>query len=187
MTHSEELAKYLLEHKERLDLGAFCNWAKRVGHPVRIKSVGSKGALKINLCKQGGWEDPSAWLSNYQTECTERWKTELKRLRNVLPPEEITQVLSSQGLVDERVVQEGKSYQGEGNVQSQSSELLNTVRLGMSHAFSRTQEGAMEGKDGRAWAYNQLVDVCNSTFSTSFLSGKEVYDLAKKMKESAGI
>lgn len=124
MTRSEELASYLLTHQKNLNLEGFSNWAKEVGHPVRIKLSGSKGKILINLNKDMGWTTPQEWLYDYQRKHIRLLMSERECLLKCLPQAEFQKVLASTNVDEVNSQLEGISYQGEGKAEGEASEKL---------------------------------------------------------------
>jgi hypothetical protein len=92
MTQKEALATFIVDHPD----ATLAEWSKfQVKHPfIRIKTVGPKNEVQINLDQKSGFIRPKDWLRNYRAHIQQQFEQELNRALNVLPPERVDFVLS---------------------------------------------------------------------------------------------
>jgi hypothetical protein len=103
MTQKEALAQFIGANPR----ASLEDWIEfQVMHPfIRIKTVGPKNEVHINLEGKSGYLRPRDWLRNYRAEIQVRLEQELDRAINVLPPERIEFVLEKFSIKETRQTQ----------------------------------------------------------------------------------
>lgn len=98
-TVKSEVAKFMLSHKGCPTVREWHQFISSTHHPVRVKEVGPNGKVNLNFSGNDGWIGQTDWLFNYQQECIRRFISERERLEEILPPEQLSNVCSTNSQV----------------------------------------------------------------------------------------
>lgn len=123
---------------------------------LRIKSVGSKGDVLINFEGKGVWLSPRDWYYNYVAAIQHRLEQEIRRARNILPPEVMTRLIGDDALKGNDSTQTKNdlvasilNYYLGGNNISNVNELIQMIELCFKVSLKEEIKTELHSKDPR--------------------------------------